>query len=134
MLRLQPDIINAVADVVREGARRGLPMAVASGGSRHHVMKGLISSGLAQYFPEDCVVTAEDVKHGKPAPDAFLLAAARIGVEPQFCVGYEDAVRGSVCIWDRRCLACLACNRHAECAELDVSTVPAMLLYPRMLI
>lgn len=89
---VQPEVIESVAEVVREGASRGLPMAVASGGSRHHVMKGLVSSGLIQYFPEDCIITAEDVKHGKPAPDAFLLAAQRIGVEPNFCVGYEDAV------------------------------------------
>lgn len=40
------------------------------------------------------IVCGEDVAHGKPAPDAFLLAAQQLGVEPQHCVGYEDAVLG----------------------------------------
>ena len=40
------------------------------------------------------MVTADDVKHGKPAPDIFLEAARRIGVEPQFCRAYEDTDLG----------------------------------------
>jgi HAD superfamily hydrolase (TIGR01509 family) len=36
----------------------------------------------------------QDVQHGKPHPETFLKAAALIGVEPQHCVGYEDAKLG----------------------------------------
>jgi HAD superfamily hydrolase (TIGR01509 family) len=42
----------------------------------------------------DAVVTSEMVKHQKPAPDIFLEAARRIGVEPRFCRGYEDTDLG----------------------------------------
>ena len=48
--------------------------------------------GLGQTFP--VVITAEDVVHGKPAPDMFLLAAERMGVTPAQCVVFEDSVLG----------------------------------------
>ena len=37
------------------------------------------------------VITPEDVEHGKPAPDMFLLAAKRMGVPPERCLVFEDA-------------------------------------------
>src|SRR4029077_19661548 len=40
------------------------------------------------------MVSAEDVRHGKPEPEVYLLAAARIGVPPERCVVVEDAVAG----------------------------------------
>ena len=40
------------------------------------------------------MVTAEDVTHGKPAPDCFLLAAKRLGVEARDCLVFEDAPAG----------------------------------------
>ena len=42
----------------------------------------------------DVVITAEDVTQGKPAPDGFLLAAHRLGVEPAQCLVFEDAPAG----------------------------------------
>lgn len=40
------------------------------------------------------IVTAEDVSQGKPAPDCFLLAAKRLGVDPKNCLVFEDAPAG----------------------------------------
>jgi HAD superfamily hydrolase (TIGR01509 family) len=42
----------------------------------------------------DAVVTSEMVKNQKPAPDIFLEAARRIGVDPKFCRAYEDTDLG----------------------------------------
>ncbi len=42
----------------------------------------------------EIVITAEDVTRGKPAPDGFLLAAQRLGVEPGQCLVFEDAPAG----------------------------------------
>jgi beta-phosphoglucomutase-like phosphatase (HAD superfamily) len=42
----------------------------------------------------DAVICGEDVERKKPAPDIFLLAAKRIGVEPRRCIVVEDAVSG----------------------------------------
>jgi HAD superfamily hydrolase (TIGR01509 family) len=65
---------------------------VASGGERKIVVRTLELIGLRDIFP--VVVTAEDVRHGKPAPDMFLLAAERMGVPPVDCVVFEDAALG----------------------------------------
>jgi beta-phosphoglucomutase family hydrolase len=83
--------IEPVVQVAR--AYKGkLPMAVASGGTRVMVHKTLGAVGLLDMF--DAVVTAEDVKHGKPAPDIFLEAARRLGIPPGRCVGFEDGELG----------------------------------------
>jgi len=68
------------------------PLAVASGGPRHVVRHSLATSGLAPLFR--AVVTADDVEHGKPAPDMFLLAAKLLGVAPERCLVFEDAELG----------------------------------------
>lgn len=69
-----------------------LPMAVASGGMKHIIEDVLEHLKIRHFF--DAVVTSEDVKHQKPAPDIFLEAARRIGVAPQFCRAYEDTDLG----------------------------------------
>lgn len=51
-------------------------------------------TGLVRIFPFERVVTPEDVTHGKPAPDMFLLAAERMGVPPGRCLVFEDAEPG----------------------------------------
>ena len=48
----------------------------------------------AQLTPPSVLVTADQVEHGKPAPDPFLLAAERLGVSPRRCLGVEDAPAG----------------------------------------
>ncbi len=83
--------ITAVADIAR--AHQGkVPMAVASGGIRPVVLQTLEAVGLSSLF--DIIVTAEDVARGKPAPDMFLLAAAKMKMPPEGCVVYEDGEPG----------------------------------------
>jgi HAD superfamily hydrolase (TIGR01509 family) len=67
-------------------------VAIASGGPRPIVERSLEITGLAPLFP--VVVTADDVIHGKPSPDMFLLAASRMGVAPADCLVFEDAEPG----------------------------------------
>ena len=108
-LSLDPDLVTAtqraeyqrflptvqpIVEVV-ELARRVAqvsPVSVASGGERDIIEQTLELLGLRQTFP--VVVTAADVRHGKPAPDLFLLAAERMGVRASDCVVFEDAVLG----------------------------------------
>ena len=68
------------------------PMAIASGGPRVIVNRSLEITGLMPLFR--AVVTADDVKHGKPSPDMFLLAAQLLDVSPQDCLVFEDAEPG----------------------------------------
>lgn len=84
--------IEQVVAFAREVVGRGHPVSVASGGMRHVVTRALKLAGLDELFP--IVVTPEDVTHGKPAPDMFVLAAERMGVPPGECVVFEDAEFG----------------------------------------
>lgn len=92
---LQKDakLIEPVVEIARAMAKR-YPVSIASGGPRVIVRRMLEITGLAPLFPFDRVVTPEDVVHGKPAPDMFLLAAERMGVPPEQCLVFEDAEPG----------------------------------------
>jgi HAD superfamily hydrolase (TIGR01509 family) len=65
---------------------------VASGGIRRLVVKTVEALGLLSAFQAVC--TAEDVEHGKPAPDLFLFAARQIGVPAGDCLVFEDSDLG----------------------------------------
>jgi len=84
-------VIRPVVDFARKLLGQA-PMSVASGGPRPVVVHTLELMGLSSLFP--VVVTPEDVAHGKPAPDLFLLAAKKMGVPPGQCLVFEDAEPG----------------------------------------
>lgn len=70
------------------------PRAIATGGLEEVAYPSLEKAGLRSYF--DIVITPAQVApgRGKPAPDMFLLAAQRMGVRPEACLVFEDAVPG----------------------------------------
>lgn len=86
---------------LRPGAReileyfkgQGIKMALASSNWREMILDHLRNGGLQEYF--DVIVSGEDVKNGKPAPDIFLLAAERLGLAPEDCYVLEDSVSGA---------------------------------------
>lgn len=87
----QVEPIHAVVDIAKANYGK-IPMAVASGGTQKIICDVLDHLKIRHLF--QAVVTSEMVKNQKPAPDIFLEAARRIGVEPQYCRGYEDTDLG----------------------------------------
>lgn len=79
-------------DVIAWGREHNLKLGLASSGMRQHVDLSLSETGLKSSF--DAEITGDDVTHGKPAPDLFLGAAAKLGVAPVDCVVFEDAPAG----------------------------------------
>jgi len=69
-----------------------IPLAVVSGGRRNSVAGALTVLNLLDKF--QTLVCAEDYTHGKPAPDCFLIAAERLGVQPAQCLVFEDTQLG----------------------------------------
>jgi len=69
---------------------------VASGGTQKIICQVLEHLKIRDLFT--AVVTSEMVQNQKPAPDIFLEAARRIGVEPKFCRAYEDTDLGLTAI------------------------------------
>jgi HAD superfamily hydrolase (TIGR01509 family) len=86
--RLVPfdDAVEALAAL----RARGVAVAVASSSPRERLDRTLARAGLE--FAT--TIAGDEVEHGKPAPDMFLLAAERLGVEPARCVVVEDSPPG----------------------------------------
>ena len=66
-----------------------IPFAVVSGSTRESVVKSLEALSLLPLF--ETLVCAGDYQRSKPAPDPYLLAASRLGVDPRHCLVFEDA-------------------------------------------
>jgi HAD superfamily hydrolase (TIGR01509 family) len=79
-------------EIIAWGRAHKLKLALASSGMRVHVDLSLLEVGLNDGF--DAEITGDDVTHGKPAPDLFLGAAAKLGVSPGDCIVFEDAPAG----------------------------------------
>ncbi len=92
-LQLLPElkpIASVLAVIHRDHGR--IPMAVVSGSPRESITRSLEALHLLEAFP--VLVGAEDYTHGKPHPEPFLTAAARLGVPPTACLVFEDADAG----------------------------------------
>jgi HAD superfamily hydrolase (TIGR01509 family) len=84
-------LLPGAVDTVRAlGAR--WPLAVASSSPPMLIRLVLVTADIAGCFR--AVVSSEEVPRGKPAPDVYLAAAARLGVEPTGCVAIEDSANG----------------------------------------
>jgi HAD superfamily hydrolase (TIGR01509 family) len=92
-LEMLPEVkpIATVVDVIER--ERGLvKFAVVSGSPRESIVRTLETLGLLGDFP--VIVGAEDYARGKPNPEPFLTAAARMGVAARDCLVFEDADAG----------------------------------------
>src|SRR5260370_18039608 len=69
-----------------------VPCAIGSSTHLLNIETGLALIGLKDRF--QTIVTAEDVSHGKPDPEVFLKAGSRLGLHPECCVVFEDALVG----------------------------------------
>jgi HAD superfamily hydrolase (TIGR01509 family) len=68
------------------------PMAIASGSSPEIIEMILSITNIKPYF--DVVLSAEEVKRGKPAPDIFIETAKLLGISPTNCLVLEDSQYG----------------------------------------
>jgi beta-phosphoglucomutase family hydrolase len=84
--------LPGVENWLRTLREAGVACVIGSSTHRENIRTSLGVIGLESYF--DAMVTAEDVKRGKPDPEVFLTAAKKIGVEPAHGVVFEDALVG----------------------------------------
>ena len=85
--------LTPVPGVVDALDRITLPTCVASSGTHEKMRYTLGLTGLYERFAGR-IFSVEEVTHGKPAPDLFLHAATRMGVEPSACAVVEDSRHG----------------------------------------
>ncbi len=103
-------LLPGVAGLLAGFADRGWPQAVGSSAPKGNLDLLLDVTGTAHYFA--AVVSGDDVARGKPDPEVFLTAAARLGAEPRWCVVFEDAPAG-IQAAKAAGMACVAvCSHH----------------------
>ena len=114
----------------------GLPCAVASSTAHREVERRLERAGLLDFFSAVC--GGDEVTRGKPEPDLYRLAIARLGLEADCCVAFEDSNHGALAAlaaglavvvvpdlkpaepqWQTRCLAVLGSLEQASEQSLD---------------
>ena len=69
-------------------------MAIASASRLEFIKKVVDALMLRDFF--NVLVSSDEVQNGKPAPDAFLLAAERLGIAPTDCIVIEDGISGMI--------------------------------------
>ena len=86
-------------------------LGLASNSPRYLVDDALATAGLTDAFA--VIVTSDDVEHAKPAPDIYLLACRRLGVEPAEALALEDSASG-IAAAKAAGLTCIAVPQYAE--------------------
>jgi HAD superfamily hydrolase (TIGR01509 family) len=86
-LTVVPEVLEHIED--QHGK---IPFAVVSGSTRESVIASLTALNLLDRF--DTLVCAGDYERSKPDPEAFLMAAERLGVAPEDCLVFEDTEMG----------------------------------------
>jgi len=84
-------LMPGAREAVKALSRRW-PLGLASSANRSVFELVLDLAGLREFFA--ATVSAEEVEHGKPAPDVYLEAAKRLGANPRECVAVEDSTNG----------------------------------------
>jgi HAD superfamily hydrolase (TIGR01509 family) len=89
--RKELPLVDGAVDAVERLAERW-PLGLASSSNRELIDLVLELSGLERLFR--ATVSSEEVPRGKPAPDVYLEAARRLGVDPARCAAVEDSENG----------------------------------------
>ena len=84
------EVFADAVTAVEELRARGVRVAVASSSVRERLDRTLAHAGLSF----EVTIAGDEVEHGKPAPDMFLLAAQRLALPPEACVVVEDSPPG----------------------------------------
>ena len=87
-IQLKPGAVK----ILEELRRRGIPAAVATASPLERTEKYLNLTGIRPYFSK--LISATQVKEGKPSPDIYLYACEQLGLDPKDCMAVEDAPNG----------------------------------------
>lgn len=116
-LTLRPGVLGTLA--AAENIK--VPVALASSATLPTIKLVVEVTGIARHFRYLC--SGDEVPHGKPAPDVFLLAAERLGVHPSECLVIEDTFNG-VCAAKAAGMKCIAipclATSHQDLSHADL--------------
>ena len=84
--------IEGLMNLLQEAHARGIRCAIGSSGCRENVDFIIRESGIEEFI--NASVGGEEARRGKPAPDIFLQCAEKMGLKPEECIVFEDALMG----------------------------------------
>jgi sugar-phosphatase len=108
-------VLPGASELLRTLAEAGVPTAIVTSSTSDLAEVRLAATGLPR---PSVVVTASDVRRGKPWPDPWLLGAERLGVDPADCLVVEDAVAGLEAARDAGCRGLVAVRTTTAHADL----------------
>lgn len=94
VLEKQLKVLPGAKELIEDLMKKEIKVAIASSKPRRLILRELQRLKLNTYF--DIVLAKEDVAKTKPDPEVFLLAAQKLGVNPEECAVIEDAIHGIV--------------------------------------
>ncbi len=112
MIQNELEPLPGMLESLKRFKSEGYKLAIASSGAKKYIELILKKFQIASYF--DAVITGDDVKIGKPHPDAYLTAAKKLNVDPASCVVFEDATKG---IQSAKAAGCI-------CIAIENSNIP----------
>jgi len=112
--------VPGAVDAVSRLSQAGMPLGLVTSAGRAYALAVLHELGLGGVF--EVVVTAEDVLVGKPDPQGYALACARLGVDPAQALGVEDSAAGVAAVRaaGMRCVAVTTTTPREELGAADV--------------
>lgn len=84
------DILPGIKEILEELRSLDIKISLGSASKNAKTILGLL--GIEHYF--DAMIDGNDLSKGKPDPQVFLLAAARLELDPSYCLVFEDAAKG----------------------------------------
>lgn len=88
-------------EILEELKKRGIPAAIATATDLERTEKYLKMTGIRQYF--DRLISATQVKEGKPSPDIYQYACEQMGLLPEECMAVEDSPNGVLSAYRAGC-------------------------------
>ena len=105
-------------ELLEEIKRRGIIAAVATATDRERTGKYLKETGLESYFHE--IISATQVKEGKPSPEIYLYACEKLGLRPDECIAVEDSPNGILSAYRTGCKVIMVPDQTKPDAEISV--------------
>ena len=121
---------TGVIELIRDLAKRSVPMALVTGSLRNETEVTLKGFDISDCF--SAVVCAEDITQSKPNPEGYLKAARALNIDPSDCIVIEDAPSG-VAAASAAGMKCVAVTNTHDRNELKGATVIVDYLSPSCL-
>lgn len=131
ILQEQLKTMKGVEEILRIVEAKGLPRCVATSSTRSFATQVLHQTQLLSRM--DFVITAEDVPRGKPYPDIYEVAAARMGIETCDMLVFEDSEHGTAAGVAAKAIVISVPNQHTQHGNFEgAHHVADTLLDPRI--